>query len=156
MISTTSGNSNIKTAVSIVNGLFKDGTIKNLILNHPPFDFTNQSNQAIAEIVQSFWATKDFQISTYRPWWRWSKAIASTGDQTGCAINIYKLSSYIPDLCDTIAHEFIHGANFYANPNMNPKNAIFGHGDNSPVGKDNSTPYYIGDAVYKLIEPKYP
>ena len=150
MISTTSGNTEIRSAVAYVNELMRNGTIKNLIMSHKNFDYTNQTSISIAEAVQAFWATNDFKVKVYRPWWRWSKAIAATNDETALNLNVYKLSSYVPDLADTIAHEFIHGANFHVNPNMYSSMATFGHGDNSPFGKENSVPYYIGQKVYDL------
>lgn len=153
MITTMVTNNNIKKAVEISNQLYKESVIKNLIKNHPKFDFTNQTSVSIAEIVQSFWALNDFQVKTYRPWWRWSKAVASTSGSREFSFNVYKLSSYVPDLVATIVHESIHAANFHVNPHMNPKMAIFGHGDNSPVGKRNSVPYWIqSPVVIKAVE----
>lgn len=69
----------------------------------------------------------------------WSSAIATTyaTDRQYLYLNSRKNPRPLPQMMNTVIHECSHLAGYK-------------HGDNSPVGKENSVPYWIGDKAEKI------
>ena len=109
------------------------------------FDMSNCRGRFIAQIIRDYRSTT--QIKTYRPWNPWSKALAyvSPKEPNVIYINSRRLNRSIASIAGSIAHETIHVLdNKYTDAN-------FGHGNNSPKGKENTVPYWIGRRVKELI-----
>lgn len=119
------------------------------IRNNPQFDMTNVSNEFIANRLATEHKNGEFEVMTYRPWWRWSKAIAMFKRSTPNVIylNKYRLKRPIESIVGSICHEFVHLVD-------NKDEVRYGHGSNNPTGKENTAPYKIG-RIGKNLARKY-
>lgn len=83
-------------------------------------------------------------VRTYKPWWRWSKAMAMVKNKSTININKYRINRSVASLVGSIAHETIHCIGY-------DTKYYIGHGNNSPAGKENTYPYAIGRIAKELI-----
>ena len=114
--------------------LYKDGNNK--------FDMSNCNKRYIAQELNSY--PNIINIKFYKPFWPWSKALAYVNDDKTIYLNSRKLNRSIPSISGSIAHEVIHILdNRY-------KEVSMGHGNNSPINKENTAPYWIGKKVYEI------
>lgn len=82
--------------------------------------------------------TDTINIYTYRPKWRWSKAISYYDDNT-IFYNIYKLESLsAKEIAANLCHEYSHALGF-------------GHGNNFVTDSkiNHSIPYFISESILK-------
>jgi len=122
--------------------------LKDLIKATKPFDMCTADNEYIAQTIKSFVIQTTITISEYKPRWRWSKAIGyySYKNPTTINLNIYKQDRSISSITNTLIHEAIHMADYF------DRHHSFGHGDNSPKGKQNTAPYAIGSLAASIVD----
>jgi len=152
MIEYFGDNLTILKAVSITNDILLMNNFHMDIENHKPFDNCDVTNRKIASILISSRNYGEVIVVIYRPWWRWSKAVAYFSKKKPNQINInrYKIPHRsINDYIETLVHEYVHLIdNKYLQFD-------FGHGDNSSNGKQNTAPYSIGRIARKLADRYY-
>lgn len=105
---------------------------------HKQFDYTDKTSSEVAELLGS---DKIAKVSTYRTKNPVSKAIATTfaGDKDTVYLNTRRNPRDMKDMVNTLFHERFHLLGF-------------SHGDNSPVGKENSVNYGAGAMAEKYVE----
>lgn len=110
------------------------------------FDMSTLSPQLVYEDIRAFWEEKDITVKIYYPKWRLSKAIGYFTPSRPLDINLngYKLNRSQYSIIGTFFHELVH-----LSDNHN-KNQSYGHGDNNPLGKQNTAPYFIGNVFTNL------
>jgi len=115
------------------------------------FDNTKCSGDVIEALFRTH-NTDQVKVVVYRPWWRWSKAIAyySPKKPNQVNLNLYKIRRMNKhQICGTLMHEVTHliDGKYW--------NLSFGHGNNSSVGKQNTAPYWIGRMSKRLSAINY-
>ena len=115
-----------------------------------PFDerYTNVSNEIISNYIYKFQDFFQTNVAYWRPWYVFTKAYASTysGNYELIRINSRKLDRSWQSIAGTLAHEWGHCLEYYINKCYN-YNAVFNHGDNSPIDKENTFQYWLGSIV---------
>ena len=87
----------------------------------------------------------DITVKKYKPWYFWSKAIASTIPGVPVIrLNQYKLDRPIDETAATLIHECVHIVD-------TQKKLSFGHGNNYAAGKGLSAPYLIEKIAQEII-----
>jgi len=87
----------------------------------------------------------DVSIKKYKPWYIWSKAIASTIPGVPVIrLNQYKLNRPADETAATLIHECVHIVD-------TQKKLSFGHGNNYAYGKELSAPYQIEKIAQEII-----
>lgn len=125
------------------NLLLEEELFYQVISEHGSFDMANVSAATIAKLLKK--STLRMTVDTYmRPW---SKAGAYDNPEEPATIylNQWRMNRSISDLCNIFMHQVVHAVNA-ENPQYE-----FGHGDNSPVGKENTAPYWIGNLAERMI-----
>jgi hypothetical protein len=146
----TGNRADIHYAIDIVTLLFEYGVIETWISGKEKFDYSSCDPETIALQVQLLKNTDPRVVvkNLWQPWYWKTKAIHTRGLIT---INSRKITSF-EGLCGTLAHEFIHAIDAESEE-------VFGHGNNSANGKENTVPYYIGaktkDFVDNLLNRNY-
>lgn len=104
----------------------------------PKFTFTDKSSKEVADSLRN---AKPVVLSTYRTKNPWSSVIATTwaNDQT-VYFNTRRNPRPMPELLNTSCHEGLGHLQGWS------------HGDNSPVGKEDSVPYRLGAICEKYEE----
>jgi len=102
------------------------------------YTFTDKSSPQVANAIKEL---KPIKVALYKTKNPFSKAIATTyaSDRETVYINTRRNPRAMPDMVNTIIHEGLHLAGF-------------SHGDNSPVGKENSVNYKVGSIAEKYVE----
>lgn len=144
----------VKNAVDTANELLMNKEFYNAIIAKESFDMSEVSSEFIAEKIQMFRAGifSHLYVYTYYPKWRWSKAYGyfSPSNPDHIYLNAYKLIRFSDNkrntasLVASLIHESIHFLS-------HKTNKYFNHGDNSPVGKDNTAPYWIDNLAESFI-----
>ena len=111
------------------------------ILLKESFDMSTLPPTMVYEDIKAFWEENDINVKIYYPKWRWSKALGyfSSARPNDININGYKLNRTVESFVGTLFHELVHMAD-----NANEIHS-YGHGDNNPRGKSNTSPYWIGN-----------
>ena len=100
------------------------------------FDYTDKKPSEVLKDVYLF--NKDVKVKTYYK--RFSKAIAYTyygNDEI--YLNLKNNPRDMSEMINTITHESMHLLGY-------------GHGSNSPLGKENSVPYKLGSIAEKTYQ----
>lgn len=102
------------------------------------FTHTELNTSQVVEAVKAF--TPKY-VRTYKTKNPFSAAIATTyaSDKTSFYLNTRKNPRAMPQMVNTYCHEVSHLHNF-------------GHGDNSPIGKEMSVPFYLGSLCQKYAD----
>jgi hypothetical protein len=103
-------------------------------------DGTGVTGKELIEVFKRFEKMR-INVQTYRPCWRWSKALAFYDPAKGpknIHLNSRKFNRSVPSLVGTLVHEVCHLYDNFA------LDFYLGHGDNSPVGKELTVPYLLG------------
>jgi len=138
--------------MSAVNSVNSD-TIKDYIFDaissRVKFDMSTASNMHIADELESFINSVTIEVIIYYPRWRWSKAIGyfSPSTPTKIFINGYKRLT-IADYIGVMYHEIVHMCDYFDDKHS------YGHGNNSPTGKQNTAPYAIGNIAKSFLDGK--
>lgn len=142
-------------ANKLVNELILKGVIQKALRERPEqkFEYANVTASQIADFIDLHY--KDFacRVNLYRTRWPWSKAYATTytGNYNYIGLNTRKLNRSMESIAGSIAHEWGHCLEYYTKKNSSIT-VYFNHGDNSPVGKDNTFQYWLGRFVKSFIE----
>jgi len=123
--------------------------VANLVINHSEFkkrveqiekfDYTDDNGKQVFEkLIQT-----KCVLRTYKSKNPWSKAIATTyrNNKIDIYFNTRRNPRSIELMVNTAIHELLH-------------NAGYGHGDNSPTGKENSVNYKVG-AIASIVYTFY-
>lgn len=134
--------------VSFVNELLGDDQFWSQIKQIPKFDYTELAPLEIVDRISM--CSTEVRIRTYRPKWILSRANAYVTRKypNTLFLNRWKLDRPIGALINTIVHECVHIADY----GDDDSKVTFGHGDNSPVGKEDSAPYKIGGIAQRYYE----
>ena len=140
----------------IFNFLLREGVIEFLIGNMRPLDdlyTVGFDRHSLAKLVLKEAASFETEVTTYRPFWRWSSAYATTytGNFNLIKINQYKISRAVASLCGSIAHEWGHCLEYYFKSENEFSACCFNHGDNDPIGKEDTFQYQLGKAVKAYV-----
>jgi hypothetical protein len=124
-------------AVKVANCVIVNEKFLSEIGKFAKYDYTTMKP---AEVEARIRGVSPAAVSTYRTTNPFSRVIATTysTDPTTIYLNTRNNPQAMPDMVNTIIHELTHLNNF-------------GHGDNSPVGKDNSVPYRLGSMAEKYV-----
>lgn len=124
-------------------------SVTNRISKKPYYDMSNMNGKELSKWFSNVSSSSKVEIKTYRPKWRFSKAMGyySGGDEI--FINQYKLPSISEvSLISLFYHEFGH---YVDNQLDHPLYA--NHGDNSSKNKENTFQYslnrYVNDYFNK-------
>ena len=139
------------------NILLNNGFIeKMLALKLLEFDpeYTNVAKEIISTMIGDYKHSFSPKVKLYRPWNPFSSAMATTytGNFKLIKLNKRRLNRSWQSISGSIAHEWGHCLEYYINRRY--PEYIFNHGNNSPVGKENTFQYWLGVQV-KLELMKY-
>ncbi len=117
------------------NDFFRMVLFKGDIIKLKKFDFTDDE---LPEILMQLQQKVKLRVATFEP--KQDQMVTIAYHQGGTAyFNTLKLERSACSLINTLVHEYMHFAGY-------------SHGDNSPVGKENSVPYYFGNRAQELCE----
>lgn len=117
------------------NDFFRMVLFKGDIIKKKNFDYTDDSLENILQRLQEKIRLK---VTTFHPNERQMVTIAY--HKGGVAyFNKHKLERKECSTINTLVHEYMHFVGY-------------SHGDNSPVGKEDSVPYYFGNRAQELCE----
>tara|TARA_R110002096_G_scaffold358706_1_gene551801 strand:+ start:134 stop:592 length:459 start_codon:yes stop_codon:yes gene_type:complete len=127
-------------AVDMANLLMQNhADFHKVISEHPQFEMTDVASEDIMSFMLERFNNKVQEVRLKR-YWFWSKAIASFHPKypNRISLNSRKLNRSLDSIVGTLLHEHVHLVdNFY-------QGASFGHGGNSPGGKEGTCPYRVG------------
>jgi len=139
----------VKAAVEQANRMLRDPAFLDEIASHPKFDMSDAPPAVIAGLMRT--SALKFTVETFSPrgFYRikYRKTFAYTDSRhpNKLFLHAQKLDREIADVAATIIHEGIHALDDAEN------RYSFGHGDNSPSGKENTAPYWIGSRAYQIL-----
>jgi hypothetical protein len=143
-------NAHVRLAVEQANGVLKNPKFLDSIAAHPKFDMCDAPPTVIAGLIRT--SALAFQIKLFRPRSlidriRYRKTFAYMDRRFPATLflNEKKLDREVADVAATIVHESIHGLD------NTESRYSFGHGDDSPNGKENTAPYWIGTRAYEFL-----
>lgn len=117
------------------NDFFRMIHFKGDIIKKKNFDYTDDT---LPEILKRLEEKVSLEVGTFEPTSRQMVTIAF--HKGGKAFfNRHKLERKACSMINTLVHEYMHFVGY-------------SHGDNSPVGKENSVPYYFGNRAQELCE----
>ena len=100
------------------------------------FDFTQDTKEILLVKVEQSEGLIIAGVDIYTPLWRFTNVIAY--QQNGkIYFNRYKMKRGDCEIIATFAHEYMHRLGY-------------AHGDNNPINKERSVPYYIGHLAKDL------
>ena len=134
----------------MANKVLLNNEFYNKIALKSQFDFSNATGQIISDIIKI--SNLEFKVDLFYPrlfgsFMRYRKSLAyiTSSYPNTLFLNARKLNRALAEIAATISHESIHALddseNIYS----------FGHGNNSPVDKDNTEPYWIGNLAYSIL-----
>lgn len=114
------------------------------------FDMSNIDKRTVAREIISFIQAKDIYVKEYRSKNPWSRALGyfSRFKPNDVNLNNRRLNRSIGSIANTIVHEIVHMTDNYV------EEYVFFHGNNNPVGKENTAPYWIGNKIEAIIDRK--
>ena len=141
-----SGNrANVTDAVTVANAILADPQFYDAILLHQSFTLTNATPAEVAEVLRN--CDSALEVRLYKPANPFSRAygkeLPSFPDLV--FLNTRKLNRSTPSIVGTIVHEAVHAADAVSDVD-------FSHGDNSPRGKQNTAPYWIGNLAVAMAK----
>lgn len=151
MIFYNGSNSRIIKAVSIVNDIEFQALLCKKILEKEYFDMSTASPEYIANELMASFKCLQIEVKVKKGWW-WSKWLAAfyTNKPFDIYQNSRKLRRSPASIVGSIVHEMIHLIDHH------DRIYSYGHGDNSPKGKGNTAPYWIGRKAKELAELNSP
>jgi len=101
-------------------------------------DMSDVKLHEVIYLMGKYMQNESIEVIKWYPKWRWTKAIATTMGDGKIRLNARTMDREKGDIVETLVHETVHIVD-------NSCNEIsFGHGDNSPKGKEKTAPYLIG------------
>lgn len=117
------------------NDFFRLVLFKGDVIRKKEFDFTTDT---LEEILQRLKNQVRLKVRTFEP--NSDQMVTVAFHRGGTAyFNKHKLERKTCSMINTLVHEYMHFVGY-------------SHGDNSPVGKENSVPYYFGNRAQELCE----
>ena len=153
MFKTNENSVKINTAIALANDFELLNYIYEKIKSTSSYDMSNAPTSYIAKEYYKFMRTCDITVKVYYPRYRWSKAMGYFSESNPRAINIngYKLDSIdLEQLVSLFYHESCHAWN------ASDENYSVHHGDNSPIGKENTFMYSVNRYVYEFFNYEKP
>jgi|GEM_PF-1755944 hypothetical protein len=150
-ISYEGDNAKLRAAAAYVNVLAANESFWKEIREKDSFTHTELSPVQIAHRIRSgsttmnvrVWSPNLLQQFTYRN----TVAFTDPGAPQVLFYHDKFLGNDIAEMVNTLTHEYIHDIDGHSDGS--PMTDM-GHGDNSPKGKENSAPYWIGDLAEKF------
>lgn len=149
----TSNIENWKLAVIVFNKLIQEGTIYSIMNNMPEvLDYSSHVGSGRMAIIEKTYFEFCPEVKLKRFWNPFTSAYATTytGNYKYIGLNRKKLNRSVASICGSIAHEWGHCLEYYISNNV--RNFELNHGDNNPVGKDNTFQYILGRAVKRHVQ----
>lgn len=114
------------------------------------FDMSTASSAYLAKECINFTLTREIYVKTYRK--RFSRAIAyfSPSRPNDINLNTAKLNRTKGSIVGTLYHEAAHMLDHADELHS------YGHGSNSPNGKQNTFPYKVGALVQAIVDESVP
>lgn len=140
----------VKAAVDKANELLKKIEFYKAISDHSNFELSTASPKIVADLLEQ--SILDLKVEIFYPnillAIKYRKTFAFTDERcpNTLFLNFKKLDREIEDIAATIIHEIIHVID------DNEEVYTFGHGNNSPNGKNNTAPYWIGNLAYRILK----
>lgn len=136
---------NVKNAVQNVNTLFQYAAFYDAIRRHRKFEMSNVPPSWIADLVQSCDIT--MSIEFYYSVNPFSHALSYDDPKNPAVIHLNKwnLNKPVGSICNALVHQCVHAVN------AQYPQYIFGHGDNSNEGKENTAPLWIANLAQQII-----
>lgn len=130
-------------ATGLANGILSNPQFYTRIRERARFDLTEVTPQRIATLMEQ--CAVQLRVELYRHLLP-SRALGyeDPAHPDRVFLNARKLDRSDASIVGTIIHEAVHAVDA-----VSPER--FGHGDNSPVGKDNTAPYWIGNLAISLV-----
>jgi hypothetical protein len=138
-------NVNLAAAVAYVNQLAANAGFWQAIAAQKAFDFTDiappevsrRLREAVAPMTIKVWSPPVWKAVAYRN----TVALTDPDQPHTLFYHRSKLRRSVAEMVNTIVHEFTHSVDMFEDGDPRVE---YGHGDQSPVGKENSAPYWIG------------
>lgn len=140
----------VEEAVNKANRLLNNEEFFKGIASYGVFDMSTASPDIIANLMKQ--SKLEFKVALFRPSIfqaiRYRKTFAFTDERYPDTVflNVQKLDREVEDIAATLIHESIHALDDSIDAYE------FGHGDNSPVGKESTAPYWIGGFAYRMLK----
>ena len=153
MIISKTNNHRVNIAIEEANKLLRNEDFLKQIYLVDDFEYTYVNGEYIANALKDFASGKQsliLYVYTYRSKNPWSRVLGYfiPSKPNNTYINSRKLNRSMGSIVATIIHELIHMIDNFDN------NASYGHGDNSPVGKQYSVPYWVDNLAQSFIDKK--
>jgi len=137
--------SGMKKAVAFANALGGNAAFWDEVSRKtPPFSHTSMRPAEVAARIRDAHRTVTVQLWTpsllKKPFYRNTVAFFDGDDPDTLFYHTAFLTNSVGEMVNTVVHEYIHAID---------DDGEFGHGDNSPGGKEQSVPYWIGDLAEK-------
>ena len=117
------------------NDFFRMVLFKGDIVKRRNFDFTDDT---LMDVLKRLEGKVSLKVGTFEP--TSNQMVTIAFHRGGKAyFNRHKLERNACSMINTLVHEYMHFVGY-------------SHGDNSPVGKENSVPYYFGNRAQELCE----
>lgn len=138
-------NNNLKAAVEYVNQIFGYEYFLNTIYKQKYFYMSDLTPKAIVDIIHD--TDLFLSIELYCSLYLKDNALVYDDPEDARIIHLNKwtLNRPVHSLSNTLMHQCVHALNA-AHPAH-----YFGHGDNNPVGKETTAPYWIAGLAQKII-----
>jgi hypothetical protein len=138
----------IMTAVEQANSLLSNEQFYNRIEQKDKFDLSTATPAQVANSIES--SNLTFHVEIFYPNFlnfKYRKTLAYTDGRfpNRLFLNFKKLDRSTESIAATIIHETIHAVDDAEHL------YTFGHGNNSPVGKENTAPYWIGNLAHQML-----
>lgn len=141
-----SGNVRINQCILCANTLLDNEIFyKNIKVKETPFDMSTASAEYISNIMYLKKNLLTCNVRTYHR--RFTRALAYfiPSQPDTVYINTAKLNRSTGSIIATLIHEWVHLVDH------DDKTHSFGHGDNSPRGKQNTAPYWIDNLAQSFF-----
>ena len=135
-------------SVEMANELLKNSEFFQAIYEHNTFDYSDTTPAIISDLMKG--SDLKFKVTTFHPHWLegYGRTLAYTDSRFSNTLflNDKKLNRDPEEVAASIIHESVHALD-----DDKSNNYRFGHGDDSPIGKENSAPYWIGNLAYQML-----
>ena len=132
-------------AVIMTNDLLQHDAFYEQIAQHPGFDMANVSPETIAMLMHE--TLIKMHVDLY---YALNSVLNIDGyddpvNPSAIHLNIWKINRDPASICNSMINACVHAVNAYN------WQYSFGHGDISPVGKENTAPYWIGALAQRMV-----
>ncbi|HEX5149924.1 MAG TPA: hypothetical protein VFW07_00670 [Parafilimonas sp.] len=138
----------VQKAIDFTNNLLNDDEFYHRIKEKNSFDLSTATPEQVADLLRA--SVLIFNVEFFYPNFlnfKYRKTFAYTDGNypNRLFLNYKKLNRSSESITATIIHESIHAVD------NNETQYTFGHGNNSPIGKENTAPYWIGNLAYSIL-----